>query len=279
MDNNNFQNNMQGMNDYGQQQNYNQNTNPQQGMYNQQYNYNMGNQTVQQQQFNNGQGLQGLNGYNSGQTGYQTNGTTFENPYYNPNNIKHPRRSGFKWIVIGGLLAFVGLIIFLISLIIGWLFPSYDIDDYDLVEEVAEDVLDIELEEIDKDYLDDAKDSYGKGLENLAMGMGYDDVSSMVVWIEYEEDDDADDQYEDAVDELKEEYEDLEDTKGKGWSTNGRITEMWCEVAEDEDEDIEASKDRQAIIKKDNYILLFTVSGEDTEEVDELYKEFLKELK
>ena len=277
MDNNNFQNNnMQDMNNYGQ-QNYNQNTNPQQNMYNQQFN--MGNQTAQQQQFNNGQGLQGLNGYNNGQTGYQTNGTTFENPYYNPNNIKHPRRSGFKWIVIGGLVAFVGLIILLISLVVGWLFPSYDIDDYDLVEEVAEDVLDIALEEIDEDYLEDAQDSYGKGLENLAMGMNYDDTSSMVVWIEYEEDDDADDQYEDAVEEMEEEYEDLEDTKGKGWSTNGRITEMWYVVEEDEDEDIEASKSRQAIIKKDNYILAFTIEGEDAKDVDKLYKEFLKELK
>ena len=230
------------------------------------------------------QGVQGLGQSNPGVQGLgqpmqgNAQGQVFSNPYYNPNTVT--RKSNFKWILLGGVALVLGLIILGISLIIGWLFPSYDVSDIKQVQKAADKVLDMDLEKMsdsmkDKIYGDEAKKAWHGTAET-------DDTGSTLVVIQFKKEKYAKEYLEDYKKSQNKKFENLKEDGEIGkysWSTSGKkCVYSWVNTELSDEYDCEY-KVRTIMYRDDEYVMLFSVLGSnDDKEVDDLYKDFLDKI-
>ena len=228
---------------------------PMQGQYQQQA------QQMQYQQPMQGQYQQPMQGQ------YQQQ--TYQNGYYTQPNYasQKPKSGGLKWLLIIGIPAFLGMVTLAIILLICFLFPSYDIDDYDDVYDACYDVLDVKLE-LSKNissYLEE------EGIVSYAYGENDESkYEAGVRWMEFATEDLAEVYYSIYVNDLKEEYDDEKnDCDISAWKSNDTLTEAYL----GEDGEVE----KVIIIREDEYIMEIWLEGKKST-VQDLTDDILDEL-
>ena len=225
-------NNYQGQGQFGQNQQVPNNYVPNQQMPNQ-YGQNpygqgqpMPNQYGQGQQMPNQYGQnqygQGVNPnlYNMGNQPYGQNMYGYNNQIPPMDPVAHAeqvrkaktKKKVFMGFIIGAIaLAVIGFIVGIV-VVIGLIFKSYDIDEYDNVVEACEEVLGVELEEEGDDYYTSQLASKGYEAVEYASGFGEkNNVKSEVLWIEFTDSGEASLCYDDLLNELEEQHDDISD--------------------------------------------------------------------
>ena len=246
---------------------------PMQGQYQQQTQQMQYQQQTQQMQYQ--QPMQGQYQQQAQQMQYQQpmqgqyQQQAYQNGYYTQPNYasQKPKSGGLKWLLIIGIPAFLGIAILAIVLFIGFLFPSYDIDDYDDVYDACYDVLGVKL------YREDDLSEYFKEEGIVSFANGTKDASkyeAVVVWYEFANDDIAKKYYNEQVDNLKEEYEDEKsDYASNSWQTSGKYTE--ATFSED------GETEKGIIIREDEYVMIIAIDGKKST-VDDIIDDLLDEL-
>ena len=194
---------------------------------------------------------------------------TYQNGYYTQPNYaqQKPKSGGLKWLLIIGIPAFLGIAILAIVLFIGFLFPSYDIDDYDDVYDACYDVLGVKL------YKEDDLSEYFKEEGIVSFANGTKDASkyeAVVVWYEFANENLAKKYYNEQGDNLEEEYEDEKsEYASNSWQSSDKYTEAtFSEGGETE---------KGIIIREDKYVMIIAIDGKKST-VDDIIDDLLDEL-
>ncbi|MEE0863258.1 MAG: hypothetical protein U0L79_09775 [Lachnospiraceae bacterium] len=225
--------------------------------------YNLGTQQVQQQQ-----NYQGEQGYNV----YQFNQNAYQNAYYNTMPSISPKKSKKKWIIFATIMVALIAIIASVLLVMHFL-KTYDIKDYQKIAEISEEVLGLELEKTDKEHIKGLAVLYSDSIVNLGYGSTI-DGNRMIMWVEYGDEESAEIAYNKVADNFQYAYENVKKScDDYGWVCAENIIELSYVKKKDE-----SSRNRQMMVKQDNYILVVKLIGEKSE-VDKIYDEFKDEIK
>ena len=187
--------------------------------------------------------------------------------YYAQPNYAKPKSGGLKWLLIIGIPAFLAVVTLATLLIIGILFPSYDIDDYEEVYDACYDVFDIKLEKAEN------ISSYMKEEGVVGYAYGENEASKYGVsvrWYKFSSESKAEKYYEEHVADLEDEYlEEVRDYELSKWKSNSSITEAYL----GEDGEIE----KAVVIREDEYVMVIWFEGKKGT-VEDLSDEFLNEI-
>lgn len=264
--------NQQMQNQYGQNPYMANQQMPNQQIYNQQMpNQQMYNQNMQNQY---GQGMN-PNMYNNGNPYgmYNLNRITPMDPTLHAQEVRkaNTKKKVFIGVIIGAIVLGIAAFVIGIIALIGLMFKSYDVDDYDNVAEACEEVLGVVLTEDEEDY--SLRQLNSKGYEAKDYASGYakkNGVEAEVLWVEFASGSDASMCYDDLCDELDKQHMDIKDEFDSNSYSSG-INKSQYNYTEN------GEKTTFILLKSGKCIMLIQIYG-DADDVEDRVDDLLDEL-
>lgn len=181
------------------------------------------------------------------------------------------KKKVFIGLIIGAIV--LGIAAFAIGIValIGLIFKSYDVDDYDNVASACEEVLGVVLTEDEEDY--SLRQLNNKGYEAVDYASGYaekNNVKAEALWVEFSSSSEASLCYDELHDELEKQHEDIEDEFSSTSYTSG-LNKVQYDYKED------GEQTTFMLFKSGKCIMLVQVYG-DADDVEDKVDDLLDEL-